>query len=155
MTRGGRTALTRRPRLDDVAARVGLSPASLSLVLRNAPDPSEATRQRVFEGVGLAVDHLVELGHRDIAYVDSGKGAIAADRRRGYQKAMRRGLGGRVNVTAGDHIEESGIRDGRIFLQRRLPTAVITVNDRCALGLLDVSSYSDVRVGRGTTGPPT
>ena len=57
MTRGGSSALTRRPRLDDVAARVGLSPASVSLVLRNAPGPSEATRQRVFQAAA-------ELGYR-------------------------------------------------------------------------------------------
>jgi DNA-binding LacI/PurR family transcriptional regulator len=268
MTQGGGTALSRRPRLDDVAARVGLSPASVSLVLRNAPGPSEATRERVFRaaaelgyradmtasllarhrtnllggmldvrntfhaelvehlheaadsvgydlvlstvtrtrsedravetlldfrcealillgpeaptarlaaldrlqpvvivgrripagsmdvvrsadqaGVGLAVDHLVELGHRDIAYVDGGKGTIAADRRRGYRTAMRRlGLGDRVNVLEGDHTEDSGIRAGQMLLRRRLPTAVITFNDRCALGLLDVLIRSGVHV---------
>ena len=57
MTQGGWTALSRRPRLDDVAARVGLSPASVSLVLRNAPGPSEATRERVFRAAA-------ELGYR-------------------------------------------------------------------------------------------
>jgi transcriptional regulator with XRE-family HTH domain len=57
MTRGGSSVLSRRPRLDDVAARVGLSPASVSLVLRNAPGPSEATRQRVFQAAA-------ELGYR-------------------------------------------------------------------------------------------
>ncbi|MEQ3552764.1 LacI family DNA-binding transcriptional regulator [Pseudonocardia nematodicida] len=38
---------TRRPRLADVAAEVGLSPASVSLVLRGEPGPSPATRERV------------------------------------------------------------------------------------------------------------
>jgi DNA-binding LacI/PurR family transcriptional regulator len=38
-----------RPRLEDVAAEVGLSPASVSLVLRGAAGPSERTRQRVLE----------------------------------------------------------------------------------------------------------
>lgn len=37
----------RRPRLSDVAAEVGLSPASVSLVLRGAPGPSAETRERV------------------------------------------------------------------------------------------------------------
>ncbi len=46
-----------RPRLDDVAARAGVSPASVSLVLRGAPGPSAATRERV-----LAV--AAELGYR-------------------------------------------------------------------------------------------
>uniref|UniRef100_UPI003CC6A87C LacI family DNA-binding transcriptional regulator n=1 Tax=Streptomyces sp. NEAU-NA10 TaxID=3416050 RepID=UPI003CC6A87C len=39
----------RRPRLEDVAARVGLSTASVSLVLRGVPGPSERTRQRVLK----------------------------------------------------------------------------------------------------------
>ena len=36
-----------------------------------------------------AVDYLAGLGHRRIAYVDGGRGAISAGRRRGYQRAMR------------------------------------------------------------------
>jgi DNA-binding LacI/PurR family transcriptional regulator len=46
-----------RPRLEDVAARVGLSPATVSLVLSNAPGPSAATRRRVLQAAG-------ELGYR-------------------------------------------------------------------------------------------
>jgi len=47
----------RRPRLEDVAARVGLSPASVSMVLSGAPGPSAATRERVLEAAA-------ELGYR-------------------------------------------------------------------------------------------
>lgn len=39
----------RRPRLRDVAAEVGVSPASASLVLRGVPGPSAETRERVLE----------------------------------------------------------------------------------------------------------
>ena len=46
-----------RPRLDDVAARVGVSTASVSLVLRGAPGPSAETRRRVLEAAA-------ELGYR-------------------------------------------------------------------------------------------
>ena len=50
MSREGATpAARRRPRLEDVAARVGLSPASVSMVLSSAPGPSAATRERVLE----------------------------------------------------------------------------------------------------------
>ena len=87
------------------------------------------------------------LGHGDIAYVDGGTGTIAADRRRGYRTAMRRhALGERATIVPGDHTEESGTRAAEILLGARPPTAVITFNDRCALGLLDALSRNDVDV---------
>jgi DNA-binding LacI/PurR family transcriptional regulator len=47
----------RRPRLEDVAAAVGVSTASVSLVLRGVPGPSARTRERVLEAAA-------ELGYR-------------------------------------------------------------------------------------------
>ena len=263
-------AAPRRPRLEDVAARVGMSPASVSMVLSNAPGPSAATRRRVLEaaaelgyrpdrtasllarrrthlvgvqmelgsafhaelvadlheaaegrgydlvlsavtrtrderratetlvdfrcealvllgpvapaaqlsdlarqlpvvvigrrvsgngvdvvrsadadGVGQAVGHLAGLGHRAIAYVDGGRGPIAADRRRGYRTAMRRHrLGGHLQVIGGDHTEAAGTRAAQALLEagRPLPTAVVAFNDHCALGLLDAFSRAGVEV---------
>lgn len=247
----------RRPRLEDVAAHVGLSPASVSMALRGAPGPSKATRQRVLQaaaelgyrpdrtasllarhrrhllgvllditntfhtelvvamdaaaarvgydivlstlttrgerratetlvdyraealllvgpeasvaalealeaqvpvvvvgrripggsvdvvrtaddaGTGLGVDHLVALGHREIAYVDGGRGTIAADRRRGYREAMRRhGLSDHLRIVAGGTTEVAGAR-AAAALAADLPTAVVTYSDRVALGLLE------------------
>ena len=54
--RGAATA-ARRPHLEDVATHVGLSPATVSLVLSNAPGPSAQTRRRVLQAAG-------ELGYR-------------------------------------------------------------------------------------------
>lgn len=262
-------AAGRRPRLADVAARVGVSPASVSLVLRGEPGPSAATRLRVQEaadalgyrpdrtasllarrrsgllgllvdvhspfhaelvedvhevaersgydvvlstltrtrdearavetlldfrcealvllgplapearlaelgrsvpvvvvgrrlsslvvdvvrtaddrGVGKVVEHLVGLGHGQIAYVDGGRGTIAADRRRGYRTALRRaGLGTSVDVLPGGGTEAEGAAAARRLLDRAsLPTAVVAFNDRCALGLLDALSRAGVRV---------
>jgi DNA-binding LacI/PurR family transcriptional regulator len=259
----------RRPRLEDVAARVGLSPASVSMVLSGAPGPSAATRRRVLEaaaelgyrpdrtasllarrrthlvgvlldirspfhaelvedlqeaaegqgydvvlstvtrtrderraietlvdfrcealvllgpvgpaswlaaldrqlpvvvlgrrvagdgldvvrsadaqGVGQAVDHLAGLGHRAIAFVDGGRGPIAADRRRGYRTAMRRhGLGDHLRVLPGDHTEAAGTRAARTLLAAdELPSAVVASNDRCAVGLLDAFTRAGVAV---------
>jgi DNA-binding LacI/PurR family transcriptional regulator len=39
----------RRPRLEDVAAEVGASPATVSMVLRSVPGPNAAMRERVLE----------------------------------------------------------------------------------------------------------
>ena len=100
------------------------------------------------EGVALAVDHLAGLGHRRIAYVDGGRGAIAAARRRGYQRAMRRHrLGGSLQVVAGDPGEESGARAAReLFAADPAPTAVLTYNDASAVGVLDVLLRTGVDV---------
>jgi DNA-binding LacI/PurR family transcriptional regulator len=100
-------------------------------------------------GVALAVDHLVALGHTDIAFVDGGRGTIAGDRRRGYREAMRRhGLADRVRVVPGDHTESGGARAARELVAqgRSASTAVLTSNDRAALGLMDVLIRSGVRV---------
>ncbi|HWN36559.1 MAG TPA: LacI family DNA-binding transcriptional regulator [Pseudonocardia sp.] len=54
----------RRVRLDDVAAEVGLSTASVSLVLRGVPGPSAATRERVLaaaERLGYRPDRAASL----------------------------------------------------------------------------------------------
>ena len=90
-------------------------------------------------GVTAAVEHLVELGHRDIAFVDGGQGTIATDRRSGYLRAMRRhGLEDRVRVLAGAQTEVAGTAAAKeVVGSDRAPTAVVTYNDRVALGLLD------------------
>jgi DNA-binding LacI/PurR family transcriptional regulator len=259
----------RRPRLADVAAAVGMSPASVSLVLRGAPGPSAATRERVLEaadrmgfrpdrtasllarrrsrlvgvlmdvrssyhgelveevldaleqhgldpvlstvtrsrgedravetlldsrcealvllgpdapasrlreldrllpvvvvggpprgpgldvvraddplGVALVVGHLAGLGHRDIAYVDGGPGAISAGRREGYERAMaQRGLGAAVRVVPGDRSEGAGTAAARRLLALdRLPTAVAAFNDRIAVEVRDALARNGIDV---------
>jgi DNA-binding LacI/PurR family transcriptional regulator len=99
-------------------------------------------------GVGRAVDHLVGLGHRSIAYVDGGKGVIATDRRRGYRSAMRRcGLEEHIRIVHGDGTEQGGERAGRHLLDSSdPPTAVVAYNDRSAIGILTVLRRAGVDV---------
>jgi DNA-binding LacI/PurR family transcriptional regulator len=54
---GAAANAAQRLRLEDVAAHVGLSSATVSLVLSNAPGPSAETRRRVLQAAG-------ELGYR-------------------------------------------------------------------------------------------
>lgn len=61
---GHRNGANKRPRLEDVAARVGLSTASVSLVLRGVAGPSEQTRQRVLRAaadLGYQVDRTASM----------------------------------------------------------------------------------------------
>jgi DNA-binding LacI/PurR family transcriptional regulator len=89
------------------------------------------------EGMRLAVDHLVALGHRDVVHVDGGRAPGAAERRRGYREALQRhGLPARV--VDGGLTEDDGAAAARRLLDGPLPGAVTVFNDRCALGVLDV-----------------
>lgn len=97
-------------------------------------------------GVGLAVEHLVGLGHKAIAFVDGPRGPIATLRRQGYRQAVRRLLGpDAVQVVAGGDTEEDGA-DAARGLAPAPPTAVVAFNDRCALGVLDQLRRDGLRV---------
>jgi DNA-binding LacI/PurR family transcriptional regulator len=93
------------------------------------------------QGLELAVDHLVGLGHSRIAYVDGPRGDIASARRAGYRAAMsRHRLGRLVEVLPGGSTEDAGIGAAGALLDRppqERPTAVVCFNDRCAIGLRD------------------
>ncbi|TGB14733.1 LacI family DNA-binding transcriptional regulator [Streptomyces sp. MZ04] len=118
-------------------------------VARRLREPSaDVVRTADAEGVRLAVDHLVELGHQDIVHIDGGKAPGASDRRRGYRTAMRRhGLAEHINVLPGGLTEEEGAAAARdVLTTRPRPTAVIAFNDHCATGVLDVFLRSRVRV---------
>ena len=97
-------------------------------------------------GVGLAVEHMVGLGHKAIAFVDGPRGPIATLRRQGYRQAVRRLLGpDSVQVVAGGDTEEDGAEATRV-LASASPTAVVAFNDRCALGVLDQLRREGLRV---------
>ncbi|MFP5346638.1 MAG: LacI family DNA-binding transcriptional regulator [Actinomycetes bacterium] len=115
---------------------------------RVTADGVDVVRAADDEGVAQAVEYLASLGHQAIAYVDGGRGVIAGDRLRGYRDATRRqGLAGGRRIIAGDHTEESGVHAAATLLRERdLPTAVLTFNDRCALGLLDAFHRAGIDV---------
>lgn len=99
-------------------------------------------------GVGLVLDHLIELGHERIVHVDGGKGAGGALRRARYLRGMRaRRLGRHARVIAGDFTEEAGTEAARQLLaEPQLPTAVFAANDLIAAGLLGGFDRAGVKV---------
>ena len=99
-------------------------------------------------GVGLAVDHLVGLGHRRIAHVDGGGASSATERRRGFLRRMaEHGLAGSAVVVAGGDAEADGARAMTDLLAAPVrPTAVVAFNDRCARGILDTAAQHGLAV---------
>jgi DNA-binding LacI/PurR family transcriptional regulator len=100
------------------------------------------------EGAGLAVDHLVSLGHERIVHVDGGRGAGSAPRRAAYLRAMRsHGLGAHACVVGGDFTELSGVRAVSALLGRaQIPTALFVANDLSAAGAVDRIEEEGLRV---------
>lgn len=98
-------------------------------------------------GLGLAVDHLVGLGHRRIAHVDGAAAPGSADRRHGYRAAMSRyGMSDQIQIVPGGLTEEDGSRAVESLLAHDLPTAIIAFNDRCAMGILRSLKDHDISV---------
>jgi DNA-binding LacI/PurR family transcriptional regulator len=91
-------------------------------------------------GAGMVVDHLVELGHRNIAHIDGGDGAGSQPRRTGYQRSMQRhGLENEARSVHGGFTEEGGRTGIRTLLHEGArPTAVFVANDLAAIGVLEV-----------------
>ena len=86
-------------------------------------------------GARLAVEHLIELGHRRIAHVHGGRVAGAAERRAGYREAMRRAdLAAEVELIAGGRFEDDGWKAADSVLAAGTATAVFAYNDQCASG---------------------
>ncbi len=156
------SAMTRAA-LAELAGRV-----PLVVLARKVDVPAgDVVRTDDVQGGLLATRHLLDLGHRDIAYVDAGRASGSRERRLGYRRALRaadRTLEPRV-VTGG-LTEAEGARAAESMLAehpgRPLPTGVVAFNDRCALGLvttlrshgvdvpgdLSVVGYDDSRVAR-------
>lgn len=126
-------ALVREPSLTALGERLPV----VVLGQRTRSRAVDVVRTADARGIRLAVDHLADLGHRAIAHVDGGTGPGSGARRTAYRAAMhRRGLAP-PRVVAGGETEQDGAAAARVLVEAP-PTAVLTYNDRCAVGLLDV-----------------
>ncbi|MFI5493823.1 LacI family DNA-binding transcriptional regulator [Actinoplanes sp. NPDC051859] len=127
------------PDLADERLSVLAGQVPMVAIGRRVAAPVDVVRSADHLGVAEALSHLIDLGHRRIAFLDGGRGAVASARRRGYRDAMRQaGLRDDIRIISGDHTEEGGIRAGRLLAaDSDPPTAVVASNDRCAVGLMD------------------
>jgi DNA-binding LacI/PurR family transcriptional regulator len=133
------TSLAKRANVPLVAVGAGRRNTSHDVV-RSAGD----------DGIAWCVEHLAELGHRRMAYVNGPAMPPAAVRLAGYLGAMDRlGLPADVLELPGDYTEECGTSAARLLLARAdLPTAVLAGNDQAALGLILALARAGVAVPR-------
>jgi LacI family transcriptional regulator len=130
------TALIDDPLLED-AARRGV-PMVLVNRLTEHLDVSAVAGDDA-SGVARSVDHLVELGHRDIAHVAGPLNVSTGHvRERAFRDAMRRhGLREDRVVVADAYSEPAGRVAMLQLLERDHPTAVVAGNDLLAIGCYD------------------
>lgn len=127
-------------RLSELASRIPV------VVVARRTRGVDAVRSDDVAGAVLGVDHLVGLGHRRIVYLDGGRAPGAAERLRGYRRAVR-AVGLPELIEAGGLTERDGADAASSLLAAdELPDAVFAFNDRCALGVMDVLIRSGVSV---------
>jgi DNA-binding LacI/PurR family transcriptional regulator len=137
-----------------------LREAGIRLVLVDNAIPGEADTAVLsdnFYGISMAIDHLVALGHRDIAFVGGpphpgqpGSNAIHSIwwRALGFRTAMREhDLPVRPGLVEGcDLTAQGGAAAARRLLRSGRFTAVVAANDPTAAGVMQALSAAGIRV---------
>jgi LacI family transcriptional regulator, galactose operon repressor len=108
------------------------------------PGPGFAIAMDDAAAAAAAVNHLVALGHRRIAYITgSDEYALSAARLKGYRDAMANaGLGADDPLVArGDFTYQSGIEAAqRLLALADRPTAIVASGDQMSLAALEVAN---------------
>lgn len=97
-------------------------------------------------GAGLAVDHLVGLGHASIAHISGGDNRIARERRAGYERAMARH--GLAPLVVDGAFSEAGGHAGAMAAVDTGASALVVGNDLAAIGALAALRERGLRVPR-------
>ncbi|MEU6720147.1 LacI family DNA-binding transcriptional regulator [Nonomuraea sp. NPDC046802] len=136
---------------------LGIAPTSETLIEATAYTPTVVVGERDIEldgvdivvdddqlGARLAIDHLVEHGHKRIAHIEGPR----SSRCEGYLVAMRRhSLAPYIMVEAADSTEDGGRTAATALLTRDpRPTAIFAANDVVALGVLSAAAELGLKV---------
>ena len=108
----------------------------------------DLVRSQGDRGIESVVDHLADLGHREIVYVHGADMLDGELRLAGYRAGVNRlTLREQILEVRGDYTEECGASAARLLLAREvLPTAIVCSNDQAALGLSHTLAAAGVRI---------
>jgi LacI family transcriptional regulator len=105
-----------------------------------------------YSGARAAMRHLIELGHRRIAYIGSYEEMVSSrDRQRAYEEMMHEhGLPrDKQLLVRGDNTQATGFLVAqKLLAMAHPPTAIFANNDPTALGVLDAAQRLGVKVPR-------
>jgi LacI family transcriptional regulator, galactose operon repressor len=155
MREHGAAGLILCPALDTDVAEISRLEARLPIVLairRIIGTRASLVVSDNLAGAARATEHLIELGHRDIAFVGGvGRMVVFQDRVAGFAGAMEKA---RLTVEPAWIIESMPTKDGgfdamkRLLSSERRPTAVVCFNDVVAIGAMLVIARQGLTVGR-------
>ena len=141
------------PEIDDELARLTTSGVPVTLI-GATPDPgaADSVTSDTYGGARQAMEHLLELGHRRIAFIGAGSSRrIASGRRAGYERALEEaGIPfAREIVVEGELDARAGAEALEYLLKLRdQPTAIFAANDAAALGVIQQAARSSIVVPR-------
>jgi LacI family transcriptional regulator len=119
------------------------------VVLLNCAAAGRSTiRVDNYSGARLMTEHLIALGHRDVAFITGPeRNADAAERLRGFRDALRPLTKSSVIEVPGEFTEESGYEAmGAITRGENRPSAVFAANDSMAIGALRAAREAGLRI---------
>lgn len=125
---------------------------SLGGVVVSTSETSYPAPRVVFDNAGATrtmVEHLVELGHRQIAYLDGPEELQVCERRlAGFKAALdTHGIPFDPSlVEPGGFSIEGGARACARLIERARPTAILAANDLMAIGALETLGERGIRV---------
>lgn len=133
----------------DVVRALRQTKLPMVLLDRDRPDGVDALTARFDHRAGMtqAVQHLLDLGHRDFALLVGGPAMPARDRRAAVEETLWPS-GGRVMVVEGAFGVEGGYRATMAALDRDpRPTALIAAGNTLMAGAIRALHELDVRIG--------
>jgi len=114
---------------------------------KDLPGPLHSVAVDQYAGGRMAVRHLLDLGHRDVAHLAGPVDWLDARWRiEGWQDELAAAGVTAADPIPGDWSAGRGYDVGRELVAGRLPTAVFAANDQLALGLLRAFAEAGVRV---------